>query len=58
MENKEQDQIKILKDQELEKLDNEQLEEVEGGECTCDCWIGNSNAGTKKEHEEQKSCDK
>lgn len=54
MESKEQNQVKILKDQESEPLENEQLEEVTGGECTCDCWIGNSNAGTKKDFEEQK----
>lgn len=41
-------QAKIVKEQD-ENLENDQLESVAGGatECSCDCWIGNSN-GTKQ----------
>ncbi|MDY3790301.1 hypothetical protein [Bacteroides fluxus] len=43
-------EIKTINEQE-EVLGNEQLESTTGGatECTCDCWIGNSNADRPKE---------
>jgi len=38
------EKFKVIKDGE-EVLQSGQLEKVEGGgtECTCDCWIANSN---------------
>lgn len=51
-EEKKEEKIKIVKDQD-ETLANDQLESVAGGtnaeqvECSCDCWISNSNSGAK-----------
>ena len=40
----------VIKDS--EELDESKLSEIAGGEdsdndCTCDCWIGNTNSGGK-----------
>lgn len=51
---KKEEPIKVLNEAE-EQLEENQLESVEGGkaECSCDCWIGNSNSSpvtpTKKQ---------
>lgn len=49
---KKEEQIKVLNEAE-EQLEENQLESVEGGatECTCDCWIGNSNHATPSQPE-------
>jgi hypothetical protein len=51
-------ELKVIKEQE-EILDDEQLEAVEGGKCTCDCWIANSNNSDrpKKDKEGQEEED-
>lgn len=51
--------IKTIKEQE-ETLSNEQLESTAGGatECTCDCWIGNSNNTPDQKKNVDKEVDK
>ena len=47
---KKEEPIKVLNEAE-EQLEENQLESVEGGsvDCTCDCWISNSNGASQEQ---------
>ena len=49
---KKEEPIKVLNEAE-EQLEENQLESVEGGnvDCTCDCWISNSNSAAPSKSE-------